>query len=50
MHIPKDDYDSVRENGVAVTIRPRLVVRCEALMPKVYGLSLYGVWFPPLTC
>ena len=49
MHIAKDNNDPVPKKGIVVPIRRRLVVRCGARMPKVYRLSLYGVW-SPLTC
>ena len=50
MHIPKDNDDPVPKKGIVVPIRRSLVVRCRLRMPKVYHLSLHGVWFPPLTC
>ena len=45
-HISKDNDDPVPKKG----IRCSLVVRCRLQMPKVYRLSLHGVWYPPLTC
>ena len=45
-HISKDNDGPVPKKG----IRCSLVVRCRLQMPKVYRLSLHGVWYPPLTC
>ena len=47
--IPKDNDDPVPKKGIVVSIRRRLVLQRGAQMPKVYSLSLHGVW-SPLTC
>ena len=51
IHIPKDNHDHVsNKKAIVVPMRRRLVILCRPRMPKVYCLSLHGVWFPPLTC